>query len=341
MSNSQPVLSDELVGLSLGDARLERRAESIMHQLATDPSASFPRVFSDPAELEALYRFLRNERVGFKALLAPHLDATTARCREQEIVRVAHDTTDFMFNDEVERVGLGPIKAKGYGQGFFLHAALAVACGPKRDVLGLLNALTYVRSLERDKDATPSEAERWAELVGLVRAQVGPDIALVHVMDREADIYALLAFLIANNERFVVRHSNYRVLPEGSAVRTTRELIAQAPVQIEREALLSKRSNKRSGKHRRTHPPRAARIATLAISAARVTLPRPVTAPPETPETLTMNIVRAYEPNPPEGESPVLGAPTCRSRSSTPASRRVHVKTPARTGARVCGYPSR
>jgi hypothetical protein len=305
MPNPNGILGREVEGLSLGDARLDRRAQAIFEQLGEDPTASFPALFEDSSELEAVYRFLRNDRVDIATLLDPHLRASTERCRASAVVRVAHDTTDFLFNDEYPRDGLGPIKAKGYGQGFFLHAAVAVDCGTNRDVLGLLGALTYVRAAEGRKEETVSEGARWQTLVQRVREQVGADVQLVHVMDREADVYSLLSHLVAEGERFVIRHSGYRVLPKGSTERTTLELLARAPVLVQREVDLTRRSQKRSGKQRRIHPPRADRVATVAASAIEVTLARPASAPTDCPETLTLNIVRAYEPEPPEGEAPV------------------------------------
>ncbi len=303
MPHASRLVLQEMEGLRLGDRRLERRALEIVAQIAADPRESFPRNFRDSAQLEALYRFLRNDRVDVDALLAPHVGATAARC-QGGVVRVAHDTTSFKFDDEHERKGLGSIKGRGRGQGFFLHAAVAVSGDEQRDVLGFLGAMTFVRPWTQDPTAEKSEAARWGELVETVREHAGSDAQLVHVMDREADIYWLLAQLQQQRERFVIRHRERR-LPPGSDQRTTRDLLVHASVMVCRSAKLEARSDKRSGKARITHPPRAERLAKLAFHAATAVLPRPPAAPPECSERLTVSLVLVSEVDTPAGEEPV------------------------------------
>lgn len=303
MPHASQLVLEEMEGLSLGDRRLERRAREIVAQIAADPRESFPRNFRDSAQLEALYRFLRNDRVGLDALLTPHTTATAARCQNR-VVRVAHDTTSFKFEDEHEREGLGSIKGRGRGQGFFLHAAVAVGDDEERDVLGFLGAMTFVRPWTKDPTAEKTEAARWGELVETARQNAGADAQLIHVMDREADIYWLLAQLQQQRERFVIRHRERR-LPSGSAQRTTRELLFEASVMVCRSAKLEARTDKRSGKARKTNPSRAERLAKLSFHAAIAELPRPPAAPANCPERLTVNLVLASEVDTPAGEEPV------------------------------------
>lgn len=62
----------------LPDVRLSRRFEVILEAVSKFPDRSFPQAFSTPAELEAAYRFLNNERVDWQELLAPEIDQTVA-----------------------------------------------------------------------------------------------------------------------------------------------------------------------------------------------------------------------------------------------------------------------
>jgi hypothetical protein len=55
----------------------------------------------------------------------------------------------------------------------------------------------------------------------------------------------------------------------------------------------------------KTHPPRAARIAELEFSATTVVLSRPGYQSKDLPSTLTLNVVRVFEPSPPSGAEPV------------------------------------
>src|SRR6478609_10122408 len=72
-------ISAEFSGVEFGDRRLERRAVKIVGAVAAAPSDGFPKVMSDDGELEALYRFLRNERVELESVLAPHFRETKRR----------------------------------------------------------------------------------------------------------------------------------------------------------------------------------------------------------------------------------------------------------------------
>jgi hypothetical protein len=72
----------------------------------------------------------------------------------------------------------------------------------------------------------------------------------------------------------------------------------------EREVMLQKRASKLP-KTRKIHPPRKDRNARLLISAASVQIQRPARLHQDAPQTLSLNVVRVYEPEPPAGEDPV------------------------------------
>src|SRR6184192_3106255 len=107
MAQSVMDVSSEFLEAPLGDSRLTKRAVSIVDRLAADPDRSFPALIDDDGELEALYRFVNNERVEPEVLLEPHYRATAARAAAETRVIVAHDTTGFSFGGEVHRSGLG------------------------------------------------------------------------------------------------------------------------------------------------------------------------------------------------------------------------------------------
>jgi hypothetical protein len=83
---------EEFAGVDLGDRRLDRRAEAIVEKLSKKPSASFPKLMVTSKEQEALYRFLRNDKVTLKGLIEPHILATallSRTYREQREIRGA------------------------------------------------------------------------------------------------------------------------------------------------------------------------------------------------------------------------------------------------------------
>lgn len=94
--------------------------------MSESPDASFPAAMRSEGQLEALYRFINNDKVSFDRIRAPHVDQTTERCRDQEEVLVLHDTTSLEFGGK--REGLGRLETSA--SGFFLHASLAEVSPP-------------------------------------------------------------------------------------------------------------------------------------------------------------------------------------------------------------------
>jgi hypothetical protein len=99
-------LVEEMASGALGDQRLHARRDRVMAVLEQHPDTAFPEACADDAEVEALYRVLRNRRVSLAALLEPHAVATAARCAAVGEVLVLHDTTDMVFAGEAARPGL-------------------------------------------------------------------------------------------------------------------------------------------------------------------------------------------------------------------------------------------
>jgi hypothetical protein len=128
---------EEFAGVDLGDKRLDRRAEAIVEKLAKRPSASFPKLMVTSNEQEALYRFLRNDRVTLKGLIEPHILATALRAKDWDLVVVAHDSTEVSFKGESHN-DLYELRSGTYG--FGIHLSLAIGVGPHPCPLGTLGA---------------------------------------------------------------------------------------------------------------------------------------------------------------------------------------------------------
>ena len=201
-----------------------------------------------------------------------------------------------------KRSGLGP---HGPCQQFFAHTTLAVRADAGHAPLGILAVGTYVR---KGDGGDGSESQRWfAQAHAVEQLGVSPS-RLVHVMDREADNFELLARLVSHSFRFVIRADDDRVLvPEtADAPKNLTEVLARTSAQAIREVPISVR-----GKHgtnadrRKRHPPRNARLARLHIGATRVTLRRPHGRASSLPDTCTVHLIHVWEPSPPDGQAPV------------------------------------
>jgi len=291
----------------LGDLRLDERFSMIARRAAVRPSASFPAMTDADSECKALYRFVGNERVDPARVLEPHIDATRRRVSEHPLVLVAHDTSEISFGGEGRRPGLGLLPN---GQGFLAHIALAIVPGEERLPLGVIAAQAIFRdeklgSSESRRRAPDKESRRWYALAHLAQQRAGRT-SLIHLMDREADGFELLAQLVLDNSRFVVRVKHDR-RAEGTAgeQKSVFDLMASSPVVLERDVKLTRRSKKRPLGPRRSHPPREGRTARVVISAAPIVLHRPSKRLGKLPATISLHVVRVYEPSPPPGEERV------------------------------------
>jgi hypothetical protein len=268
-------------------------------RVAAQPEASFPEIAGDPSELEAFYRFMSNEHVTPQAILAPHIEASVNRAARHADVVVAHDTTHCHF--EGEREGLGRLNQKNHG--FWAHVALATSV--RREVFGVVG-LRYGTRHGPAKwrgprrivgDDVALESVRWPELVTEVGARFEAG-SVIHVMDREADWFALFEHLVSGKHRFVIRMSHDRLVEPKLRVS---DVLAGASVLAERDVQLSARARSGSPKDRAKHPPRKLRSARLEIKSSTATVVSSTSS-----GKLPLNLVRVQESEPPDGCEPVV-----------------------------------
>jgi Transposase DNA-binding/Transposase DDE domain len=302
---SEPIsirdLALEVANANFPDERLNKRLGSLVTKLLASPGTSLPRAL-DSAGLEGAYRFFSNHMVTPELILKPHFEATRKRCEAEGDFLVIHDTTSFQYRDDGEREGLGRVKsAVGGKQAFFAHVSLAVAADGTRRPLGVAAVKTWIRG----PVASGIEYQRWEEQIRSSSAELQASKTAIHVMDREADDYQMFDALNRDGHRFVVRSQYNRWLETELGSEKLRSLFARVPATVEREIPLKERKSKKDPVAAKIHPPRAMRTAKLSIAAVTVAIKRPKdrrkhdTNPPP---TVTINVVRVWEENPPEDE---------------------------------------
>jgi len=301
-----PALSAEVGGADLGDVRLNRRLSLLADRLAERPDASFPKALND-AELEAAYRFFGNDSVSPEAILAPHFRQSARRAAEHRRVLVVHDTTEFEFPGDSKREGLGRLIRPG--QGFFGHFTLATTADGHRVPLGLLAFETVFRLKEAipRQERKPSdyrgESGRWRRCIDDAEASLDGRAEAIHVMDREADSYAIFAALSEQQRLFVIRSFHDRGLA-GDDEAHLRDAANAARTTLTREVPLSPRPKIRGPEGKR-HPARRYRLAKLKFAATTVELPRPRDDRASQSTSLKLNVIHVLEAQPPPGEPPV------------------------------------
>jgi hypothetical protein len=312
----------ELAGAQLGDRRRVERLTRIVEQQAERPGQSYAQAAGGiEADIKAYYRLIdcRNEEeLNFESILAPHRERTEQRMMSQPRVLVIQDTTELDFGGLNQTKGLGRIgtnQTRNGTLGLSLHSALVI--NEEGVPLGVLKAectgaeqLT-ARRQGRHRNGLPLEEKksgRWLRLYQetLTTAQRMPEVEVISVMDREADIYELFQLAVDEGNRvpLLVRVQHDRCL-QNQDQRLVAHLRAQPAhfqmsVQIGRQRARN-RKGKGGRKREDSSPALPARQAQLCVSFCPVAILAPKTALKKRLQPVRLYAIHAWEPDPPPG----------------------------------------
>lgn len=308
----------ELDGLDLGHKARTGRMRELLSELVKDPTKSIRAAAKTKAQEEAFYRTLSKNAVSMTALLKPHLDLTAGRCASAAKVIVPHDTSNFEYKGG-KREGLGRVRTKS-SQGFLFHSSLAIEAATGQP-LGLVASKVWVRSEERTsvvkgangprkksgsdyaRDET-KESDRWIEQMQAVEKLLADsECKVVHVADREGDIYAVLKKLVELGYSFVIRLSRDKKArqSENAPLENLTTLARRAEGRIEVQAPVAKRTATTIPRQNKTFPEREARTAQLEFAATSAT----IKAPKYGEGSLPINVVHVREIGSPNPEDPI------------------------------------
>lgn len=298
-SSAQQWLDDDLSTLDLGDERRNRRARQMIEGFAQRPGASLTTVFEDRAEIAAGYRLLNNDAVAPDQIRAALQRGTVGRLTDLEVVLVPHDTTCLDFSGHPATAGLGPTGGpRGSGHGLFVHSALAVSA--EGVPLGLLHQQDWARDptqagskhQRKQRAFQHKESYRWLQSMQAVEAAVPEGKLLIHIADRESDIFEVLAAPRRAGAHVLLRaYRERRLEDEGARLWPT---VEAQPVAQQFELLVHE------------GPQRAVRTAQLQLRFCPVTLRPPkngVHDPALAPITVTAIEVREIDA--PEHATPI------------------------------------
>ena len=265
-------IADQLRTTTLGDTRRKDRVAFMIEQFAAKPGESIPQVFGDWKDIKAAYRLLSNPLVSPAEIHAALCDSCVGRLQEQNgMVLAIQDTTSLDFSAHPHTSGLGPLGGGdgSAGHGFFLHSVLAV--GADGVPLGLLHQEVWARDpadigkhhQRHERPLEDKESSRWLRALDAVHRAVPASVEVLTVGDREADIYALLAFERPAHSHLLIRAAQDRRV-DGEAGHL-RAAVEAAPEAGRYELLV------------RQHPTHAMRNATVAVRFCEVTLLPPLT----------------------------------------------------------------
>ncbi len=229
-------------------------------------------------------------------ILASHRDSVVERANQQQVVLAIQDTTDLNFSGLKATSGLGFIN-QTVQQGIKVHTCFAVS--GNGEPLGVLHQHTWTREERAGKaggrrkhPTSEKESQRWLDTLSAAEQGISPSVCLIHVGDREADIYDLFVQPRRQDSHLLIRvQHNRKVQHELGYLIPT---IEQAPVVGQRTIELQR------------NPKRPARSATLTVRVLQVTIERPrYHLTPEAPATVTLTALLVEEVDPPSGAEPI------------------------------------
>src|SRR5260370_13148949 len=199
-------------GTVLPDKRLQARLASILEPFAERPSDAIPQAAGSWGQAKGIYRFLANPRVQPAALQQGLTSDTARQCLDQSTVLVVQDTTSLNLTGCRVLPELGPIGSGNLAQGVLLHSTLALT--EQGAVLGVLGLQIWARPLGNAPGPETKESGKWLHGIDQARqvvwetacaAGAAAPPSLIHLMDREGDVYEVLQWVEEVGDSAIIR----------------------------------------------------------------------------------------------------------------------------------------
>ena len=302
----------------LGDLRRTKRLVRVADAIVRHPGGTLPEKMRSPAELAGLYHLMKCETVTHENVLAPHRDLTLQKIAEHDgPVLVIHDTTELDFTNHKSLTNAGQI-GSGSHRGWLCHNSLVVS--PKnREVIGLASQLLHRRPVVAKNETVATKRRRVdrESRLWLQGTQTLPsDRKIVDVCDRGGDTFEFLEHEALSGRTFVVRSTYNRSIEpcqtSGDSPTLLHDFARALPslgqwtlcvpaAKLAKTVKIAKSKSRKS-----TIINRKAREAALQVSAAPIQLCAPGKKRGEHgDQSLSLWIVRVWEPHPPEGVEPL------------------------------------
>ena len=283
---------EDFAHVDFGDKRINERLQKFVEDRTKNAEQSILGCGGGRNEAKAYYRLLSNNKFDIEQLMGNATGSTLART--SGTVLLIQDTSDINLNGHKKTEGLG--FCSEHVRGIKLHSCIAVS--PEGIPFGLMGQAYETRpeaksSLTRAEKASrpieEKESYRWLKSLRETTAIIPDDVHFITVCDREGDFYELYAEADELDMDFVIRVTHDRCSDANEKILTKirqTKALGSVTVNIPR--------NSRNGTK--------SRQVEMEVASVRVSIMKPsrvVSA--ETPEKLTINLVRITELNPAEG----------------------------------------
>ena len=290
--------------LNLQSSRLLRRFLVTMSTLSDQPDKSVLTASGGRGQAKAVYRMLENDKFTDDAVMSAHHDAIQARYDEIRAERgdvellAVQDTMSVNYEGHNKTAGLG--YTGNDTRGLSVHSCLLI--NDTSVPLGVLAQDVYSRPEpkaegthfeKRTRPIEEKESYRWLKTMKDAAKAAPRGANIVHVADREGDIYELYALAASTGQSFVIRAIHDRIDTGHEHIITKlygSEAVAQITVTVPENHALRQKERK----------------AVLTVRYGEFDIKRPQTVSKDAaPESLKVNLVSVREEAPPDGIEPI------------------------------------
>jgi len=193
-----------------------------MEDMSAEPEKSIFLASGSRSQAQAVYRMLANEKCAKEEILSSHRDALVVRSQAENILLAVQDTmsVNYAGHEKTEGMGYNCDKTLGVNT----HSCLSFTT--EGIPLGILAQSQSTRT-EKDgrshseKQKRPieeKESYRWLETMEEAAKNAPENVKLIHICDREGDIYELYALAERTGETFIIRAAHDRLSTDNKKI---------------------------------------------------------------------------------------------------------------------------
>jgi len=290
----------EFETLCFNSKRLESRFRMVMSDLSDQPEKSIWLATGSRTNAKAVYRMLANEKVDTESILSAHRDAVSERSCESQTLLAIQDTMAVNYDTHTKTEGLGYNCEQTLG--INVHSCLLLTTDGVP--VGLLDQSAITRTEKhsayktheekRKRPIEEKESNRWLETMRKAVANAPPQVRIVHIADREGDIYELYALAHRMEEKFVIRAAHNRLSSDKTpAIQTLRDSKA-----VGRTTVTIPASYKTKNKEREVSM-------TVQYQRFNILKPQIRKKSEDLEPALPLTLIRLSEENPPKDKEPI------------------------------------
>jgi|GEM_PF-1025401 len=217
-SSTQAWIESEFFKTDFNDKRLVDRFKKILLTMSDKAQQTISSSFNIWSDIKACYRFITNEKVTDDLILNSHRESTLMRIsKENPPILLIQDTSYFDYNARAKTVGLDSIirhpKSGDSVKGLMLHSTMAITTNGIP--LGIMDQRYIDRKQFHGKEPRKlrywnnpieeKESVRWIKVISDIHSLMKDRKNIIHIADREADIYELYRDVSDLNEAFIIR----------------------------------------------------------------------------------------------------------------------------------------